>query len=69
MYGVVTRNEEETRWSEFDRAFFEVMTEGDARGRIFTFPIPTINLTKDFDWSNPNLKGLWEMTGKWCCGP
>lgn len=49
----------------FNRAFFEVMTEGDARGRTMTFPIPTINLTKDFDWDNPNLKGLWEMTGKY----
>jgi ribonucleoside-triphosphate reductase len=49
----------------FNRALFEVMTEGDARGRIMTFPIPTINLTKDFDWDNENLKGLWEMTGKY----
>lgn len=49
----------------FNRALFEVMTEGDARGRIMTFPIPTINLTKDFDWDNPNLDGLWEMTGKY----
>ena len=48
----------------FNRAFFEVMTEGDAGGRLFSFPIPTINLTKDFDWENPNLTGLWEMTGK-----
>ncbi|MDR0679638.1 MAG: ribonucleoside triphosphate reductase [Puniceicoccales bacterium] len=49
----------------FNRALFEVMTEGDAHGRIMTFPIPTINLTKDFDWDNPNLDGLWEMTGKY----
>lgn len=49
----------------FNRALFEVMTEGDARGRIMTFPIPTINLTKDFDWDNPILDGLWEMTGKY----
>ncbi|MDR2737632.1 MAG: ribonucleoside triphosphate reductase [Puniceicoccales bacterium] len=49
----------------FNRALFEVMTEGDARGRIMTFPIPTINLTKDFDWDSENLKGLWEMTGKY----
>ncbi len=40
-------------------AFFEVMAEGDAAGRVFTFPIPTVNITKDFDWENPNLKGLW----------
>lgn len=49
----------------FNRALFEVMTEGDAHGRIMTFPIPTINLTKNFDWDNENLKGLWEMTGKY----
>lgn len=49
----------------FNRALFEVYTEGDARGRILTFPIPTINLTKDFDWNNPNLRGLWAMTGKY----
>ncbi|MDR2577023.1 MAG: ribonucleoside triphosphate reductase [Puniceicoccales bacterium] len=49
----------------FNRALFEVMVEGDARGRVLTFPIPTINITKDFDWDHPNLKGLWEMTGKY----
>ena len=49
----------------FNRAFFRVMIRGDARGRIMTFPIPTINLTKDFDWDNENLRGLWEMTGKY----
>ena len=49
----------------FNRAFFDVMAEGDAGGRTMTFPIPTINLTKDFDWENPVLEGLWEMTGKY----
>ncbi len=49
----------------FNHAFFEVMTEGDAGGRTMTFPIPTINLTKDFDWDNPVLEGLWKMTGKY----
>lgn len=49
----------------FNKTLFEVMTAGDASGRVFTFPIPTINLTKDFNWDNPNLKGLWEMTGKY----
>ena len=48
-----------------NQAFFEVMTEGDARGRVFTFPIPTYNITPDFDWDNPKLKGLWEMTAKY----
>jgi ribonucleoside-triphosphate reductase len=49
----------------FNRALFEVMREGDAAGRVFTFPIPTVNVTKDFDWGNPNLKGLWDITAKY----
>lgn len=48
-----------------NEAFFEVMSEGDAAGRVFTFPIPTVNITKDFDWNNPNLRGLWEITAKY----
>jgi ribonucleoside-triphosphate reductase len=48
-----------------NRAFAEVMMAGDAKGRVFTFPIPTYNLTADFDWSNPNLEPLWQMTGKY----
>lgn len=49
----------------FNKAFLEVMLEGDARGRVFTFPIPTYNITKDFDWDNPDLSLLWEMTAKY----
>jgi ribonucleoside-triphosphate reductase len=49
----------------FNKAFFEVMAEGDAAGRVFTFPIPTVNITKDFDWENKNLAGLWEITAKY----
>ncbi len=49
----------------FNKAFFEVMTEGDAKGRVFTFPIPTYNITKDFDWENENLEGLWSMSAKY----
>ena len=48
-----------------NKAFFEVMMEGDASGRVFTFPIPTYNITRDFDWNNPDLEGLWEMTAKY----
>jgi len=48
-----------------NRAFAEVMMEGDAKGRVFTFPIPTYNITKDFDWDNPNLEPIWKMTGKY----
>jgi anaerobic ribonucleoside-triphosphate reductase len=54
--------------SEMDlinNAFAEVMMEGDARGRVFTFPIPTYNVTEDFDWDNPNLEMVWKMTGKY----
>lgn len=49
----------------FNRAFLEVMCEGDAKGRVFTFPIPTYNITKDFDWENANLDLLWEVTAKY----
>ena len=48
-----------------NKAFFDVMMEGDASGRVFTFPIPTYNITKDFDWNNEKLNGLWEMTAKY----
>ncbi len=48
-----------------NQAFCELMMEGDAKGRIFTFPIPTYNITKDFDWDNPKLEPLWEMTRKY----
>jgi len=48
-----------------NKAFAEVMMEGDAKGRVFTFPIPTYNITKDFDWENPNLDMVWKMTGKY----
>ncbi|MCL2085508.1 ribonucleoside triphosphate reductase [Candidatus Saccharibacteria bacterium] len=49
----------------FNKALFEVMTEGDADGRVFTFPIPTINITKDFDWDNPVIENLWEASAKY----
>lgn len=49
----------------FNKAFMEVMLEGDAKGRVFTFPIPTYNITKDFNWDNPNIDNLWKMTAKY----
>lgn len=49
----------------FNKAFTEVILEGDAKGRVFTFPIPTYNVTADFDWDNKNLDGLWKMTAKY----
>jgi ribonucleoside-triphosphate reductase len=48
-----------------NRAFLDVMIEGDAKGRVFTFPIPTYNITKDFDWENPTIHYLWEATAKY----
>jgi len=49
----------------FNKAFLRVMADGDAKGRVFTFPIPTYNVTKDFNWDDKNLDGLWEMTAKY----
>lgn len=48
-----------------NRAYIEVMIEGDAQGRIFTFPIPTYNITDDFDWDSENSKLMFEMTAKY----
>ncbi|MEK7167680.1 MAG: ribonucleoside triphosphate reductase, partial [Patescibacteria group bacterium] len=48
-----------------NRAFAEVMMEGDANGRIFTFPIPTYNISSDFNWQNEVLDPVWEMTAKY----
>jgi anaerobic ribonucleoside-triphosphate reductase len=48
-----------------NRAFCEIMIEGDAKGRIFTFPIPTYSITRDFDWQGEEQKALWEMTAKY----
>ncbi|EXJ16522.1 ribonucleoside triphosphate reductase [Imhoffiella purpurea] len=48
-----------------NRAYIEVMTEGDAKGRIFTFPIPTYNITPDFPWESENAELLFEMTAKY----
>ena len=49
----------------FNKAFTEVISDGDARGRVFTFPIPTYNITKDFDWNNKQFDPVWEMTAKY----
>jgi ribonucleoside-triphosphate reductase len=48
-----------------NRAYIEVMTAGDAKGRVFTFPIPTYNITPDFDWDHPNCELLFAMTAKY----
>jgi len=49
----------------FNSAFYEVLMEGDAKGRVFTFPIPTISIAKDFDWENKSLDKMWEATAKY----
>ena len=48
-----------------NKAFAEVMYEGDAAGSLFSFPIPTYNITPDFDWENPDFDGIWQMTAKY----
>lgn len=48
-----------------NRAFFELMLEGDANGKLFSYPIPTYNIHSRFDWDNPNNKLLWEVAGKY----
>lgn len=60
-----TYKEFQAEMDMLNKAFFEVMMEGDSAGRVFTFPIPTYNITKDFDWDNKNLDGLWEMSAKY----
>ncbi len=49
----------------FNKAFAEVMIEGDASGSLFSFPIPTYNITVDFDWDNADYEKIWEMTSKY----
>jgi len=48
-----------------NRAYIEVMMKGDAKGRAFTFPIPTYNITPDFDWHSPNAELLFQMTARY----
>jgi ribonucleoside-triphosphate reductase (formate) len=69
---IIGGTEQDSTYSEYqpemdllNKAFAEVMIEGDAKERIFTFPIPTYNITKDFDWDNPKLDSIWEMTSKY----
>lgn len=52
---------------ELDKAYYEVMTEGDDNGFPFTFPIPTVNITENFDWDGPNTDILFENTRKMGC--
>ncbi len=54
----------EPEMQEIIKAFYEVMTKGDAIGQPFTFPIPTVNITEDFDWNSEAAQALWENTAK-----
>jgi ribonucleoside-triphosphate reductase (formate) len=61
----ITYGEFQPEMDLFNAAFAEVMAEGDANGSVFSFPIPTYNITKDFDWDNPAYAGIWEITAKY----
>jgi len=54
----------EPEMQEIIKAYYEVMTKGDSIGQPFTFPIPTVNITEDFDWDSEAAKALWENTAK-----
>ncbi|RLF41039.1 MAG: ribonucleoside triphosphate reductase [Thermoplasmata archaeon] len=60
-----THGEYQKEMNMINYAFAEIMIEGDARGRPFTFPIPTYNITKDFEWDNKLFEPLWKMTAKY----
>ncbi|KKW08226.1 MAG: Anaerobic ribonucleoside-triphosphate reductase [Candidatus Kaiserbacteria bacterium GW2011_GWA2_49_19] len=60
-----TYGEFQEEMNMFIKAFYECLMEGDARGRVFTFPIPTVSIGKDFDWEDPALNALWEATAKY----
>ncbi len=60
-----TYGELQNEMDMINRAFIETMSAGDAKGRVFTFPIPTYNITKDFNWDSPNVDLLFEMTAKY----
>jgi len=60
-----TYGEFQEEMNMFIRAFYEGLMEGDAKGRPFTFPIPTVSITKEFNWNDTNLNPLWEATAKY----
>ncbi len=60
-----TYGELQSEMDMINKAFIDVMTHGDDQGRAFTFPIPTYNITKDFDWDGPNVDALFGMTAKY----
>ena len=69
---VIGGKDQETTYGEYqaemdmlNKAFAEVMMEGDNKGRVFTFPIPTYNITRDFDWQSEQFDAIWKMTGRY----
>ena len=64
-YGTEVYGDFSAEMKLLNRAFLEVLSEGDAKGRVFTFPIPTYNITKDFPWDDPDLQILWRVTAKY----
>ncbi len=60
-----TYGEYQEEMDMINRAFLELMREGDQQGRVFTFPIPTYNLTEDFNWDARNANLLFEVTAKY----
>ena len=60
-----TYGEFQEEMNMINRAFAQVMTEGDAQNKVFTFPIPTYNITKNFNWEDKALNPIWEMTAKY----
>lgn len=64
MYSLTYKNFQK-EMDIINRCFYQVMSEGDKDGQPFTFPIPTINITEDFDWDNPNCEYLFENTAKY----
>lgn len=60
-----TYGEFEEEMAVFNSALLQVLAEGDAKGRVFTFPIPTYNISAGFDWDAPHLRPLWEATARY----
>ena len=60
-----TYGEYQEEMNMLNKALLEILSEGDANGRVFTFPIPTVNITKDFNWDNPVIESLWEASAKY----
>lgn len=65
QYQEATYGDYQEEMDKFNLAFCEVMLEGDAKGRVFTFPIPTLNITKNFEWDSPVVDKFMEITCKY----